>query len=77
MRDMTDDSRTALLGTPIENLELSVRCYNRLKRAGIHTLGDLSESSERDLISLPHFGDRSLQEVISALERYDLKLSDA
>lgn len=53
---------------PLEKLEFSVRTYNCLKRGGIHTLGQLLEKSEEELMNLRHFGEKSRQEVQEKLQ---------
>ncbi|MEG0872684.1 MAG: DNA-directed RNA polymerase subunit alpha [Clostridia bacterium] len=53
-----------LLETPIEDLEFSVRSYNCLKRAGIHTVADIVSKSEQDMIKVRNLGRKSLDEVI-------------
>ena len=52
----------------IEELELGVRSYNCLKRAGIQTVGDLVSKSEGELNAIPNFGKKSIDEVIETLE---------
>ncbi|HMS63576.1 MAG TPA: DNA-directed RNA polymerase subunit alpha, partial [Solirubrobacteraceae bacterium] len=51
----------------IEELELGVRSYNCLKRAGIQTIGDLVSKSEAELNAIPNFGKKSIDEVIETL----------
>jgi DNA-directed RNA polymerase alpha subunit len=51
----------------IEELELGVRSYNCLKRAGIQTVGDLISKSEGELAAIPNFGKKSIDEVIETL----------
>jgi DNA-directed RNA polymerase subunit alpha len=58
----------------IEQLELSLRAYNCLKRAQILTLADLSRESCQSLLSLRHFGQKSAEEVTKALETYGIQL---
>ena len=58
----------------IEELEIGVRAYNCLKRAGIQTVGDLVQRSESELNAIPNFGKRSTDEVIEALNQLDLAL---
>ena len=60
----------------IEELELGVRSYNCLKRAGIQTVGDLVQRSESELNAIPNFGKRSTDEVIEALTALGLSLRD-
>lgn len=63
--------------TPIEVLELSVRPYNCLKRNGIHTLEQLLECSEEDLMNLRNFGQKSMEEIKQKLAERNLSLKDS
>lgn len=58
--------------TPLEQLNLSTRTYNSLRRAGISTLGELLERSQRGLPVLPGFGTKSQDEVKSIIENLGL-----
>ena len=58
----------------IEELELGVRSYNCLKRAGIQTVGDLISKSEAELNAIPNFGKKSIDEVIETLHARGLNL---
>jgi DNA-directed RNA polymerase subunit alpha len=59
----------------IEELELSVRAYNCLKRANVHTLSDLLQYSIDDLLEFKNFGQKSADEVCQNLKtRFDLDL---
>ena len=59
----------------IEELELSVRAYNCLKRANVHTLSDLLQYSADDLLEFKNFGQKSADEVCDNLKkRFDLDL---
>jgi DNA-directed RNA polymerase subunit alpha len=60
----------------IEELEIGVRAYNCLKRAGVQTIGDLQAKSESELKAIPNFGERSIEEVIEALHGLGLDLRD-
>ncbi len=60
----------------IEELELGVRSYNCLKRAGIQTVGDLVSKSEAELNAIPNFGKKSIDEVIETLSGRGLALRD-
>jgi DNA-directed RNA polymerase subunit alpha len=60
----------------IEELELGVRSYNCLKRAGIQTVGDLVSKSENELAAIPNFGRKSIDEVVETLEARGLGLRD-
>jgi DNA-directed RNA polymerase subunit alpha len=59
---------------PIEELELGVRSYNCLKRVGIETIGDLTSKSESELVAIPNFGRKSIEEVREALATHGLVL---
>jgi DNA-directed RNA polymerase subunit alpha len=61
-------------GILIEELELGVRSYNCLKRAGIQTVGDLISKSEAELNAIPNFGKKSIDEVIETLHARGLNL---
>jgi DNA-directed RNA polymerase subunit alpha len=63
-------------GILIEELELGVRSYNCLKRAGIQTVGDLISKSEAELNAIPNFGKKSIDEVIETLEARGLHLRE-
>ncbi len=58
----------------IEELELGVRSYNCLKRAGIQTVGDLVSKTEGELNAIPNFGKKSIDEVIETLQARGLAL---
>jgi DNA-directed RNA polymerase subunit alpha len=58
----------------IEELELGVRSYNCLKRAGIQTVGDLISKTESELNAIPNFGKKSIDEVIETLHARGLSL---
>jgi DNA-directed RNA polymerase subunit alpha len=61
----------------IEELELGVRSYNCLKRAGVQTVGDLIQKSESELNAIPNFGRKSIEEVKETLEARGLALRAA
>ena len=61
----------------IEELELGVRSYNCLKRAGVQTVGDLLQKSESELNAIPNFGRKSIEEVIETLKARGLDLRAA
>jgi len=61
----------------IEELELGVRSYNCLKRAGIQTVGELLQRSETELAAIPNFGSKSIEEVRETLRARGLSLRDA
>lgn len=59
----------------IDDLELSVRAYNCLKRASINSMGELLKKSEHDLLSIKNFGKKSSDEVIEKLKEFGLSLA--
>ena len=61
----------------IEELELGVRSYNCLKRAGVQTVGDLVQKSESELNAIPNIGRKSIEEVKETLEARGLSLRAA
>lgn len=63
-----------ILDTPIEELELSARSFNCLKRAGIQTVGDLVEKTEEELSKVRNMGKKSLEEVKAKLAELGLAL---
>lgn len=67
----------AAFATPIEDLRFSVRSYNCLKRQEIHTVGELAEYSEADLLDIRNFGQKSINEVKIKLANLGLTLKDA
>lgn len=62
-----------LLETPIEDLDFSVRSYNCLKRAGIHTVADIVNKSEQEMIKVRNLGKKSLEEVINKVKELGLE----
>ena len=70
----TDAVLAADLALPIEDLNLSIRSYNGLKREGINTVGELVGRSEQDLFEIRNFGARSLEEVRQKLMDMGLSL---
>jgi DNA-directed RNA polymerase subunit alpha len=63
-----------LASMPIEELDLSVRPYNCLKRAGINTVGDLLQRTEDEVVNVKNFGRKSLDEVKEKLAAMGLEL---
>ena len=59
----------------IEELELSVRAYNCLKRASINSMAELLKKSEHDLLNIKNFGKKSSDEVIERLHHFGLDLA--
>ncbi len=70
-----EDSQTRVLEKPIEDMDLSVRSFNCLKRAGIVTIQDLTRKTEEDMLKVRNLGRKSLDEVIEKLREYGLSLS--
>ena len=69
--DEEEERIKALLGTPVEELELSVRSSNCLRNANIRTIGDLTRKTEEEIAKTRNFGKKSLQEIKEKLkERY-------
>ncbi len=74
--EMTADPKVKALETSIEDLDFSVRAYNCLKRAGIHTLQDLVNKSESDMMKIRNLGKKSLKEVLDKIRDMGLILRD-
>ncbi|MQA06275.1 MAG: DNA-directed RNA polymerase subunit alpha [Streptosporangiales bacterium] len=72
-----DAQLAADLAMPVEDLDLTVRSYNCLKREGIHTVGELIGRSEADLLDIRNFGAKSIDEVKAKLEELGLALKDS
>ena len=73
----SDAALAADLALPIEELDLTVRSYNCLKREGIHTVGELVGRSEADLLDIRNFGAKSIDEVKAKLHGMGLALKDS
>jgi DNA-directed RNA polymerase subunit alpha len=69
-----DDEASGVLAQPIEDLELTVRSYNCLKREGVTTVGELTQQSEEDLLEIRNFGQKSIDEVKAKLSELGLNL---
>ena len=69
-----EESQTKFLEMPIEEMDLSVRSYNCLKRANINTVEDLVKKSKNDMLKVRNLGLKSIEEVIAKLEEYGLSL---
>ena len=76
MIEKTEDPKVKALETSIEDLDFSVRAYNCLKRAGIHTLQDLVNKSENDMMKIRNLGKKSLKEVLDKIKDLGLDLRD-
>ena len=73
----TDAFVAEQLSMPIEQLDMTVRSYNCLKREGIHTVGELITRSEADLLDIRNFGSKSIDEVKVKLIGLGLALKDS
>ena len=71
-----DSKKDGLLEMTIEELDLSVRSFNCLKRAGINTVGDLINKSEEDMMKVRNLGRKSLEEVVNKLASLGFTLSN-
>ncbi len=71
-----EDKALRVLEMNIEDMDLSVRSYNCLKRAGIHTIEDLTKKTEDDMLKVRNLGRKSLDEVINKLHSLGLDLKN-
>jgi len=69
-----DERHGKILEMSIEDMDLSVRSYNCLKRANIHTVADLTQKTIDDMLKVRNLGSKSLEEIIHKLESYGLAL---
>ena len=69
-----DDKQQQILSMKIEDMDFSVRSYNCLKRANIHTVEDLIRKTEDEMLKVRNLGKKSLDEVMQKLEAYGLSL---
>ncbi len=69
-----DNKQQKILEMSIDDMDLSQRSYNCLKRAGIHTVDDLVKKSEDDMLRVRNLGRKSLDEIIAKLNSYGLGL---
>lgn len=76
MAEHEDESKDKLLDMTIEDLDMSVRSYNCLKRAGINTVQELIQRSEEDMMKVRNLGRKSLEEVMEKLEELGLSLKN-
>ncbi len=74
MVDKDEDANQKILEMTIEELDLSVRSFNCLKRAGINTVEDLTNKTEEDMMKVRNLGKKSLDEVIKKLHSFGLDL---
>lgn len=71
-----NESQAKIYEMVIEDLDLSVRSYNCLRRAGINTVKDLIEKTEDDMLKVRNLGKKSLEEVMKKIDDLGLKLKD-
>ncbi len=76
MIEKKEDPKQKALETAIEDLDFSVRAYNCLKRAGIHTLQDLVNKSDAEVMKIRNLGKKSLKEVLDKVKELDLTLRE-
>jgi len=76
MVEVEEEEKDKILDTTIEELELSVRSSNCLKRAGINTVEELVDKTEDDLMRVRNLGKKSLQEIKDKLDELDLDLKE-
>ncbi len=74
MNDGKKDETAKISNTSIDDLELSVRSYNCLKRAGINTVGELCDRTSEDMMKVRNLGRKSLEEVLAKLSELGLSL---
>ena len=75
MADKETDDKDKVLDMNIDELELSVRSYNCLKRAGINTVGELTNKTSEDMMKVRNLGRKSLEEVLAKLKELGLQLN--
>jgi len=74
MTEKEDSNKEKILELSIEEMDLSVRSYNCLKRAGINTVEDLANKTEEDMMKVRNLGRKSLEEVLNRLADFGLSL---
>ncbi len=77
IKEKTEDSKAKALETSIDDLDFSVRAYNCLKRANIHTLQDLISKDESEIMKIRNLGKKSLKEVLDKIKELGLDLRDS
>ena len=77
MVEKEEEAIDRLMEMTIEELDLSVRSYNCLKRAGINTIGELTRKTEEDMMKVRNLGKKSLQEVKDKLGALGLSLRES
>ena len=77
MIEKGDDAQEKVLEMNIDELELSVRSYNCLKRAGINTVAELINRTPDDMMKVRNLGRKSLEEVLAKLKELGLQLNQS
>ena len=77
MVEKEEDVKEKMLEMTIEELDLSVRSYNCLKRASINTVEELTKKTVEDMMKVRNLGKKSLEEVQNKLASLDLSLSES
>lgn len=77
MIEAKEDGKEKVLEMNIDELELSVRSFNCLKRAGINTVQELTQKTPEDMMKVRNLGRKSLEEVLAKLKELSLQLSNA
>ena len=75
MDSQEDTEKEKVLEMTIEELDLSVRAFNCLKRAGVDTVADLISKSQEDMMKVRNLGKKSLEEVLNKLDELGFALS--
>ena len=75
MVEKEEDKKEKVLEMTIEELDLSVRSYNCLKRAGINTVGELCNRTSEDMMKVRNLGRKSLEEVLAKLKELNLSFN--
>ena len=77
MQQQEEKSTNTKLDWKIEDLNLSVRSYNCLKRANINTVGELTQKTEEEMMKVRNLGRKSLKEVVQKLREIGLDLKNS
>ena len=75
--DKEEKEKEKVLVMSIDELELSVRSYNCLKRAGINTVEELTNKSQEDMMKVRNLGRKSFEEVLAKLKELGLQLNSS
>ena len=77
MSQKESTKKDKMLDTPIDDLQLSVRSYNCLKRAGIDTVADIVSRTEHDMMKVRNLGKKSLDEVVAKVKSLGLSFKSS